>query len=212
MSWTLTTSRTWGVNFINVLRAAFILADPKSAKRQSSCQSFFALMGSAPVKATRRTLMKLTLGGQVLPHSTGRLEISPTFYEQLFWMKMFCKALLYWQFGFVIFWQKNIGAKAAIVKIDSITPSFCLRHYVRNGLSYPAEETRPTLCKPTPSSQLGIRSKRTNKHQLLHRIASVKTPLIYNTACKILVKLTTGWRWVRYDRKDNNCSGNGKTH
>jgi len=68
----------------------------------------------------------------------------------------------------------------AIVKIDSVPPYFCLHHYVRNGLSYSAEETRPTLCKPTPSSKLGIRSKRTNKHQLLHRIASVKTPLIYN--------------------------------
>jgi len=68
-----------------------------------------------------------------------------------------------------------------IVKIDSVTQSFCLRHYVQNGLSYLAEETRPMLCKPTPSgTQLGIRSKRTNKHQLLHRIASVKTPLIYN--------------------------------
>jgi len=67
-----------------------------------------------------------------------------------------------------------------IVKIDSVTPSFCLRHYVQNGLSYSAEETRLTLCKPIPSSQLGIRSKRTNKHQLLLRIASVKTPLIYN--------------------------------
>jgi len=68
-----------------------------------------------------------------------------------------------------------------IVKIDSVTLSFCLHHYVQNGLSYSAEETRPTLCKPMPIFQLGIRSKRTNKHQLLHRIASVKTPLIYNT-------------------------------
>jgi len=33
-----------------------------------------------------------------------------------------------------------------IVKIDSVNPSFCLRHYVQNGLSYLAEETRPKLC------------------------------------------------------------------
>ncbi len=33
-------SSLWpGVNFINILRAAFEHADPKSAKRQSSCQS-----------------------------------------------------------------------------------------------------------------------------------------------------------------------------
>jgi hypothetical protein len=31
------------------------------------------------------------------------------------------------------------------------------------------------------SSQLGIRSERTNKQQLLHRIVSIKTPQIYNT-------------------------------
>ncbi len=71
-------------------------------------------------------------------------------------------------------WKYRYNLMTDIVKIDSITPSFCLRHYVYS-------ETRPTLCKPTPSSQLGIRSKRTNKHQLLHRIASVKTPLTYNT-------------------------------
>jgi len=31
---------TPGVNFINILRAAFTSADPKSARTQSSCQSF----------------------------------------------------------------------------------------------------------------------------------------------------------------------------
>jgi len=76
-----------------------------------------------------------------------------------------------------LFWKWSFDT---IVKIDSITPSFCLRHYVRNGLSYSAEETRSRLCKLTPSFELGIRSKRTNKHQLLHRITSIKTPLIYN--------------------------------
>jgi len=33
----------WWVNFINILWAAFMLTDPKSAKRQSSCKSFCAL-------------------------------------------------------------------------------------------------------------------------------------------------------------------------
>jgi hypothetical protein len=48
------------VNFINVLRAAFQSADPKSAK---SCKTFFALWGSAHAKAACRMLMILTPWG-----------------------------------------------------------------------------------------------------------------------------------------------------
>ena len=51
-----------GVNFINVLRAAFTLADPKSAKKTVKSISFFALLGSASVKAACRTLVKLNRG------------------------------------------------------------------------------------------------------------------------------------------------------
>ena len=47
------------VNFINVLRAAFTHADPESAKKTVKSSSFFALLGSARVKAARRMLMKL---------------------------------------------------------------------------------------------------------------------------------------------------------
>jgi len=46
-----------GVNFINVLQAAFTSADPKSAKKTVKLSVFFALSGSARVKAGRRTLM-----------------------------------------------------------------------------------------------------------------------------------------------------------
>jgi len=53
-------------------------------------------------------------------------------------------------------WQPCTGI--TIVMIDSITYSFCLRHYVRNSLSYSVKETQPTLCKPMPSSQLSFRS------------------------------------------------------
>jgi hypothetical protein len=45
---------TTGVNFINVLRAAFAHADPKSAKRLK----IFALSGSACAKAAHEMLMK----------------------------------------------------------------------------------------------------------------------------------------------------------
>jgi len=58
-------SRRLGVNFTHVLRAAFTRADPKSAIKLLNLTVFFALLGSARVKAARRTLVKLTPG---LPH------------------------------------------------------------------------------------------------------------------------------------------------
>jgi len=53
---------TPGVNLISILLEAFICADPKSAKRQSSCQCLFALWGFSSVIATRKMLVKLTPG------------------------------------------------------------------------------------------------------------------------------------------------------
>ncbi len=53
---------TPGVNFINILRAAFLSADPESAKKTDNLTVFFVLLGSASVKAASRTLMKLTPG------------------------------------------------------------------------------------------------------------------------------------------------------
>jgi len=41
------------------------------------------------------------------------VSISLTFYFQLFPTKVLCAAFHSLQFGFEIFWQKNIGAKAA---------------------------------------------------------------------------------------------------
>jgi len=40
-----------------------------------------------------------------------KVSISPTFYAKLFCTNLVCKAFLYVQFDFVIFWQKNISAK-----------------------------------------------------------------------------------------------------
>jgi len=45
---------------------------------------------------------------------------------------------------------------SCIVKIDSITQSFCLCQYVQNGLSYPGEETPPKLC--INDAKLGLAS------------------------------------------------------
>jgi hypothetical protein len=49
---------TPGVNLINILHAAFALADPKSAK--NTVKSFFSLLGSASVKAAHKMLIKST--------------------------------------------------------------------------------------------------------------------------------------------------------
>jgi len=70
-----------------------------------------------------------------------------------------------------------------IVKIDSRTLSFCLRQYVQNGLSYSGKETRPMLCINDAKLRSGIQNLERNKHQLLHRITSIKdtTNLQYNT-------------------------------
>jgi hypothetical protein len=50
------------------------------------------------------------------------MSISPIFYEQLFRTKVFSAAFMCLQFGFVIFWQKNFGAKAAHKMLLKLTP------------------------------------------------------------------------------------------
>jgi len=50
---------TYWVNFISILRAVFTPTDRKSTKKIDN-SVFFALWGSAQVKAACRTLMKLT--------------------------------------------------------------------------------------------------------------------------------------------------------
>jgi len=51
-----------GLNFINVLRTAFTLSDPKSVKDTYDLTVFFTLSGSTSVKAAHKTLVKLTPG------------------------------------------------------------------------------------------------------------------------------------------------------
>jgi hypothetical protein len=43
-------------------------------------------------------------------------------YEQIFCTKVFCAAFMCSQFGFVIFWQKDFGAKAANKMLVKLTP------------------------------------------------------------------------------------------
>ncbi len=60
---------TPAVIFINVLQAAFVHADPKSAKNDSQVISLFALSGSERIKVLCKMFMKLT---PELPHSVSR--------------------------------------------------------------------------------------------------------------------------------------------
>jgi len=69
----------------------------------------------------------------------------------------------------------SFRCNAYAVNIDSITRSFCLRHYVQNSLSYPAEETWPMLCLKGCQAKLGIISLGTINDQLLCRIQSIWT-------------------------------------
>ncbi len=48
------------VNFTNVLLTAFTLKEPESVKKIDNLTVFFMHLGSAPIKAVRRTLMKLS--------------------------------------------------------------------------------------------------------------------------------------------------------
>jgi hypothetical protein len=50
------------------------------------------------------------------------MSISPIVYEQLFSAKVFCAAFICLQFGFVIFWQKDFGAKPAHKMLVKLTP------------------------------------------------------------------------------------------
>jgi hypothetical protein len=53
---------TTGVNFTNILPAAFALADPKSTKWHWWLDCLFLLLGSLFVKADRKMLVKFTIG------------------------------------------------------------------------------------------------------------------------------------------------------
>jgi hypothetical protein len=50
------------------------------------------------------------------------VSTSPLIYEQLFHTKVFCAAFMYLQFEFVIFWQKDFSAKAALKMLVKLTP------------------------------------------------------------------------------------------
>ena len=50
-----------------------------------------------------------------------QVSISPTFYEQPSRAQVLCAAFMCLQFGFVFFWQKEVGAKAACKMLVKLT-------------------------------------------------------------------------------------------
>ena len=64
-----------GVNFTNILHAAFTYADLKSTKNTVKLTVFYALLGSACVKAARKMLVKLTPGANAIKKFTPSLGI-----------------------------------------------------------------------------------------------------------------------------------------
>ena len=88
-----------GVNFTNILWAVFA---PKSFRQKitnTNCKH---------LKAVQITSVWLS--------------ISPIFYKQLFHTKVICAPFMCLQFGFVIFWRKDFGAKAAHKMLVKLTP------------------------------------------------------------------------------------------
>jgi hypothetical protein len=65
---------------------------------------------------------KSSLIGEKSPNLVTLVSISPIFYEQLFGKEVFCAAFMCLQLGFVIFWRKDFGAKAAHKMLVKLTP------------------------------------------------------------------------------------------
>ncbi len=57
------------------------------------------------------------------------MSISPIFYEQIFCMKVFCADFMCLPFGFVIFCQKDFGAKAVNKMLVKMTPKLAALQY-----------------------------------------------------------------------------------
>jgi len=80
-----------------------------------------------------------------------------------------------------------------IVKIDSIIWYFCLCQVCKTVYLIWVRKLTNRHCVKVTQSQTGVRYLKWNKHHLLHRIASIWTPLIYNTILYL-------YDAIRYDR------------
>ncbi len=79
-----------------------------------------------------------------------------------------------------------------IVKIDLITRSFCLCHYVQNGLASLAEETWLMLCKRTQGYTLELHLLDQIKISCYTEYKAFVPSLIYNNVNRYLAYYTFG--------------------
>ncbi len=86
---------TPGLNFINVLRTAFMPVAPKIVRIQSRCQYLFTLLGSTGAKAARRTLMKLSPGADYINCLSAAFFSSTSQNTKRHWWRH-CLFLLFW--------------------------------------------------------------------------------------------------------------------
>ncbi len=86
----------------------------------------FQLVHTTSLSPTLATLVDVfTATQQVEPENIFiKVSISSTFYEQLFHSKVYCATFMCLQFGFVIFWQINMGVKFAHKMLAKSTPRF----------------------------------------------------------------------------------------
>jgi hypothetical protein len=56
------------------------------------------------------------------PLKPGQVSISPILYKHIFRTKVFAQLLCAYNLGFVILWQKDLGAKAVIKMLVKLTP------------------------------------------------------------------------------------------
>jgi hypothetical protein len=95
------------------------------------------------------------------------VSISPIFYEQLFCSKVFCAAFMCLQFGFVIFWQMDFGAKAAHKMLVKLTPDWQVKVIVlgkpfQSSLIFAIKARSRSLSCPVTSIRLGRKGPLTN--------------------------------------------------
>ncbi len=80
-------------------------------------------------------------------------SISSTFYSSLFCAKVLCAAFLLLQFGFLIFWRQNIGAKAACKMLMRLTPGVNFTNPLSKSLKAMAkgDDVSASLTKMCPT-------------------------------------------------------------
>ncbi len=95
-----------GVNFTNILWAAFA---PKSFHQKITNPNFKHIKGAQRTLVWKSCLQNI---GEIYSHT-----------------KVICTAFKCLQFGFVIFWQKDFGAKDAHKMLVKLTPGLCTQAF-----------------------------------------------------------------------------------